>query len=167
MVGHLSQAEIAQIADSLFSTLWEELGLSAEIAAHGKRAEPMLVRFLDGTPAYWLVPLAAQDRLAGFFRLDLAGGLMAYGRYGQARQLDQLPPLSYLDKQEAEQGIRRNFARLCPEIDPPQLVCDGPVDRVAWMARGTSVEGQRMLLFWVFGTCYSRAADDRPEYGML
>ena len=167
MAGHLSQEEIAKLADSLFPTLWGELRLSAEIAAHGERAQPMLVRHLDGTPAYWLVPLAAQDRLAGFIRLGLAGGLLAYGRYGQAQRLDQLPPLSYLSQQGAERSIRNEYGHLYPEIDTPQLVQDGPTSRTAWMAHGTTAEDQTELLFWVFGTCYSRAADEKPQYGML
>lgn len=163
----MDQAEIEGVADSLLSILRGELGLPGVIAERGRREQPMLVKDLEGNPSYWLVPMALEDRLVGFLRLGLEGELLAYGRFGQARQLRDFPPLSYLSGETANREIRKAFGDSYEEISPPQLVHDGPVDRIAWLFRGRSVDGARVLLFWTFGTSYSRPEGEEPGYGLL
>lgn len=152
----MDQRRIDRVANSLFANLQGELGLPGAIAKNGRREQPILVKSLDNNPSYWLVPVASDDRLVGFLRLGLEGELLAYGRFGQGRQLGDFPRLSYLSKETADREIRKVFGDNCVEISAPQLVHDGPVDRIAWLSRGRSVDDTKMLLFWTFGTSYSR-----------
>lgn len=163
----MDQCEIETVADNLLVTLREELGLPSAIAGRERREQAILVKDLDGNPSYWLVPVASEDRLVGFLRLDLEGNLLAYGRFGQGRQSCDFPPLSYLSGQVADREIHEAFGSSYEKISPPQLVHDGPVDRITWLSRGKSVDGTRMLLFWTFGTSYSRSEGEKPEYGLL
>lgn len=163
----MGQGEIGTVAADLFGILREELGLPGVIARHGRREQPILVKSLDDNPSYWLVPVASEDRLVGFLRLGLKGDLLAYGKFGQGRQLPDFPPLSYLSKETADREIRRAFGDSYKEISPPQLVHDGPLDRIAWLSRSRSVDDTRMLLFWTFGTSYSRPEAKKPGYGSL
>jgi hypothetical protein len=163
----MDQCEIQKAADNLLVTLREELGLPSTIAGRERREQAILVKDLDGNPSYWLVPVASEDLLVGFLRLDLEGKLLAYGRFGQGRQLRDFPPLSYLSGQAADREIHKAFGSSCEKISPPKLVHDGPVDRIAWLSRGKSADGARMLLFWTFGTSYSRPEGEKPEYGLL
>jgi hypothetical protein len=167
MTKKVDQVEIERIADGLLDTLRGELGLPSVIAERGRREQPMLVKDLEGNPSYWLVPVALEDRLLGFLRLGLEGDLIAYGRFGQAQQLRDFPSLSYLSRETADTEIRQAFGDSYEEISPPQLVHDGPVDRIAWLSRGRSVDGTRALLFWTFGTSYSRPEGEEPGYGLL
>ena len=167
MIKKAEQSEIERIADGLLVNLRGDLGLPDVIAERGRKEQPMLVKDIDGNPSYWLVPVASGDRLVGFLRLGLEGDLLAYGRFGQGRQLCDFPPLSYLSNENAEREIYKAFGDSHEEISPPRLVHDGPVDRIAWLSKGRSVDGTKMLLFWTFGTSYSRPEGEEPEYGLL
>jgi hypothetical protein len=163
----LHREEIGSAADELFAVVRADLGLPSAIAERAVRVEPILVRALEGQPSYWLVPIAADDRLAGFLRLSLGGKLLAYGRFGQAQRLGDCPPLSHVSEDMADQEIHKAFAGGHEEISRPQLVHDGPVDRIAWLSRGRSADGTNRLLFWTFGISYSRREGDDPEWGLL
>lgn len=99
--------------------------------------------------------------------MSLSGDLMAYGRFGQGQRLSDFPPISYISNKHAEKEMHKAFDKRFEEIDPPQLVHDGPVDRIAWVSRGKSRDGKKMLLFWTFGTSYSRPEGKKPEYSLL
>ncbi len=163
----MDQGNIEHVADEILGNVRGELGLPRAIAEDASKERPMLVKNLDDDPSYWLVPVALEDRLVGFLRLGLKGSLLAFGRYGQARQLREFPPLSYLSEATAEREIRRAFVDSCEEIGRPQLVHDGPVERIAWLSRGESPDGARMLLFWTFGTSYSRSEGEGTAHGSL
>lgn len=163
----MDQREIEGIADGLFDTLRGDLGLLDVIAKRGRREQPILVKDLHDNPSYWLVPVASEDRLVGFLRLGLKGELLAFGRFGQAQQLCDFPPLVYLSEETADREIRKAFSDSYEEISPPRFVHDGPVDRIAWLSRGRAVDGTRALLFWTFGTSYSRPEGEEPGYGLL
>jgi hypothetical protein len=163
----VDQASIEHVADEHLGSLRAELGLPRSIAEKAGRAQPMLVKDLAGDPSYWLVPIELEDRLVGFLRLGLDGAVLAYGRFGQARELRGFPALSYLSEQTADSEIREAFGDDCEEIGRPQLVHDGPVDRIAWLSRGRSADGTRMLLFWTFGSAYSRPEGEEAAHGLL
>lgn len=166
MTKKVDKSEIERIADGLLTNLRGELGLPDVVAERGRREQPMLVNDMDGNPSYWLVPVVSDDRIVGFFRLGLKGELLAYGKFGQGRQVRDFPPLSYLSMVTAEREIRKVFGDSNEEISAPQLVHDGPVERIAWLCRGTSIDDTRMLLFWTFGTSYSRPETEEPGVGL-
>jgi len=163
----MDKDEIDRVASGLFENLKGELGLPDSIFKRGRRESSLLVKGLDGNPSYWLVPIASGDHLVGFIRLDLQGELLAYGRFGQGQQLRDFPPLSYLSQETADREIRKAFGDSYEEIIPPQFVHDGPIDRIAWLSGGKSAEGTKILLFWTFGTAYSRLEDEERDYGLL
>jgi hypothetical protein len=162
----VNQGEIEKVAEDLLASLREELGIPGAIAERARKEQPIQVKDLDDNPSYWLVPVASGNRLAAFLRLDLDGGLLAYGKFGQGRQLRDFPPLSYLSKQRAQREIHKSFGDTCKEISSPRLVHDGPVDRIAWLSEARSVDSTSMLLFWTFGTSYSRPEGQEPRYGV-
>ena len=151
-------ARIEQIADGLFTSLRTELRLPESIAVRARRETAVIVRDLAGRPSYWLVPIVSDDRLVGFLRLSLDGRLHAWGRFGQGKALEKFPPLSVLSRDDAERAIRRAFETQYADIDMPELVHDGPVDRIAWRSSAVAVDGTKAFLFWSFGETYSRPA---------
>ena len=163
----MEQREIESVAAGLLDTLQGELRLPGAIAERTRKEQPMLVRSLDGNPSYWLIPIASGDHLVGFLRLGLEGELLAYGRFGQGRQVHDFPPLSYLSEEAANREIRKAFSDTYEDISSPQLVHDGPVERITWLSTGRSVNRPGMLLFWTFGTSYSRPEGEEPGYGIL
>ena len=163
----MQQNEIEEIADRFISTLRGELGLPDIIIERTRKEKPMLVKDLEGNPSYWLVPLACKDRLVGFFRLGLRGDLLAYGRFGQGKELHDFPLLSSLSEETAENEIQKAFGGICDEISSPQFVQDGPADRIAWLSIGKDMNESRILLFWTFGFSYSRPEGQEPKYGLL
>lgn len=166
MTKKVDQNEIERVADGLFTNLRGELGLPGVVAERARREQSILVKDLDGNPSYWLVPVVSDDRLLGFLRLGLKGELLAYGKFGQGRQVRDFPALSYLSMETADREIRKAFGDSYEEISAPQLVHDGPVERIAWLCRGTSIDDTRMLLFWTFGTSYSRPETEEPGVGL-
>jgi hypothetical protein len=158
----MDETNIGEIAATLIESVRGDLGLPDLIAARAAGQNPVLVRDLDLNPSYWLVPIAVEDRLVGFLRLGLDGDLLAYGRFGQAQALDAFPPLAYLSQETAGREIRAAFGPGYQAITSPQLVHDGPVDRIAWMAIGRSLDGVEMRLFWTFGTTYQRPLGEKP-----
>lgn len=163
----MQQHEIEKVAVGLINTLRRELRLPSVIAQYMRKKKPIVVKDLNGSPSYWLVPLVSKDRIVGFLRLGLEGELLAYGRFGQGQQLHDFPPLSYLSEVTANKEIRKAFGDIYEKISPPQLVHDGPVDRIAWLSVGKSLNRPRALLFWIFGASYSRPQDAEPSYGLL
>ena len=118
-------------------------------------------------PSYWLVPVTSADRLLGFVRIGLDGELKAYGRFGQARQLSGFPPLEYLSACAANRELRKRFGDGHTELGSARLVHDGAESRIAWMCRSRSRDGSTMLLFWTFGTFYSRPAGLQRPVGLI
>ncbi len=162
----MDKDKIDSAASGIFENVRGELGLPDSIAKRMRIESSMPVKGLDGKPSYWLVPIAAGDRLVGFLRLNIHGELLAYGRFGQGRQLSDFPPFSYLSPETADREIRRVFGDKYEEIIPPQFVHDGPKDRIAWLSKGKSVDGTGNLLFWSFGTTYSRLEDEERDYDL-
>lgn len=154
----IDQNEVKRLASRLLPSLRAELGLPQEIYDAVKEHAPAMVSDLYGNPSYWLVPLAIENRLAGFIRLSLEGAILSYGRFGQGRKLDDLPPLSYLSKEQADRELKEAFESSHRNISPAVLVHDGPPERIAWMSTGESLEGLWTFLFWAFGFSYSRLA---------
>jgi hypothetical protein len=163
----LRQNEIEEAAARFFDSLRGELRLPDALTERTSQRTPMLVKDLDGNPSYWLVPLAGKDRVVGFLRLSLAGELLAYGRFGQGRELHDFPPFAYLSEKTARKEIEKAFGSIYQEISPPQLVHDGPVDRITWLSLGRRGDKPPALLFWTFGSSYSRAEGEQPEYGLF
>lgn len=163
----LNKGGIIKIADNLLANLRNEVRLPSSISKCLRREPPLLVKNLDDNPSYWLVPFLSEDRLVGFVRISLSGGLMAYGRFGQGKQLSDFPPISQISSKNAEKEMHKAFSKAFEEISPPQLVHDGPVGRIAWLSRGKSRDGEKMLLFWTFGTFYSRPEGKESKHGLL
>lgn len=149
---------IEKIADDLFTSLRTELRLPESIAVRARRETAVIVSDLAGRPSYWLVPIASDDRLVGFLRLSLDGRLHAWGRFGQGKALETFPPLGVLSRDDAERAIRKAFATQYAKISMPELVHDGPVDRIAWRSLGLAADGTKAFLFWSFGETYTRPA---------
>jgi hypothetical protein len=163
----LQQSEIEEVAARFIDTLWGELGIPDAIIKCSRKEKPILVKNLDGNSSYWLILLACKNRVVGFLRLGLEGELLAYGRFGQSQELHDFPPLSYFSEEIARKEIHKTFDRLYDEISSPQLVHDGPVDRIAWLSKGRLMNEPKVLLFWTFGTSYSRPEGQEPRYGLL
>ena len=157
--------EIQSTADRLLFSLRQELGLPDAIAEKVQRAAPLFVKDLAGRPSFWIIPVLTTDRLVGFLRLGLQGELLAYGRFGQGGTLSEFPPRYYLSVDRAEKEIHAAFGSQYVRIEPPQLVHDGPVDRIAWLSNATDSNGNPILLFWSFGTFYSRPAGTGVNVG--
>jgi hypothetical protein len=154
----MADTRIEQIADDLFRSLRTELRLPGPIAVRARREAAVIVSDLAGRPSYWLVPVASDDRLVGFLRLSLDGRLHAWGRFGQGEALEAFPPLSVLSRDDADRAIHEAFASRYSNISTPELVHDGPVDRIAWCSLAVAADGTKALLFWSFGEAYSRPA---------
>jgi hypothetical protein len=163
----VDQTEIEKVADGLLATLRGELGLPRDLAELGTSEKPLLVTDLDDSPSYWLIPIALEDRLLGFLRLGLQGDLLAYGRFGQGQLVRDFPHLSYLTEGTAYREMQKAFGSSHEDIGPPHLVHDGSSERIAWLSRGRSPNGVKVLLFWTFGTSYSRPEAEEPRYGLL
>jgi hypothetical protein len=163
---NLSKKEIQRMAERFFTSLRKELGLPDSVAEKAKSTKPLLVKNLEGGPSFWIIPVVNRDRLVGFFRLGLGGELLSSGRYGQGERLSEFPPHFYLSLDMAKIEIKKAFGERYVNIEPPQLVHDGPIDRIAWLSKATDTNGQHMLLFWTFGTTYSRAEGVNTGYGI-
>lgn len=160
----MDKNEIDRAACGFFETVKKELGLPDSILKRLRVKSSLVVNSLDGMASYWLAPLASGDRLVGFLRLDLQGQLLAYGRFGQGRQLKEFPPISYLSQETADKAIRRAFSNKYKEIIPPQLVHDGPKEKIAWLSRNEPADDIAILLFWSFGTTYSRTESKNRDH---
>jgi hypothetical protein len=163
----LQQDEIEEVAARFFNTLRGELGLPEFILENARYEKPLLVKDLDDNPSYWLVPVAYKERLVGFFRIGLEGELLAYGRFGQGQEIESFHPLSYLNEDQVKKEMLKAFGGLYDEISSPQLVHDGPPDRIAWLAIGRRRNIPDEMLFWALGYSYTRPEGQKPEYGML
>ena len=156
----IDHRRVERIASRLLHSLRHELGLPRRIADALKQDSPLVVADMDCKPSYWLVPLTVGDRLAGFIRLSTEGDLLSHGRFGQGQNLVDLPPLSYLSREEADKELKANFGSGYQNMTAASLVHDGPPERIAWMSIGESADDLRTLLFWTFGSSYSRSAHE-------
>ena len=66
----------------------------------------------------------------------------------------------------AKREIQKSFGSRYASIEPPQLIHDGSIDRIAWLSKATDAYGKHILLFWTFGTTYSRPEGVKVGYGI-
>jgi len=159
----MKQSEIEQLADELLLTLRHDLNLPDEIIMEAELGTPLPVTDIEGDPSYWLVPIQTEKYLLGYIRLGLGGKLLAYGKYGQGAKIHEFPPLAYISKDAADYAIKSTFGSKYRDIPESQLVHDGPPERIAWLARGTTKNRQTALLFWSFGTTYVRPISENHD----
>lgn len=63
---------------------------AAQAAAGGRPLEPLLVRRLDGRPAYYLVPVATAEGVDAIVQVDEHGTVEVVSRLPAPRPLDEL-----------------------------------------------------------------------------
>ena len=120
---------------------------------------PVLVRNVQGEPAYWLVPIHRDQAVGGFVRVMPDGTVAAIGQFA-GRTPSALPPVvTGIDAAGAADRARQRL-RKSETASEPMFVHDGPPGREAWLVT-TQVDSQPAR--WIFvtsGFIYERSAHE-------
>ena len=113
---------------------------------------PLPVVNPDGTQHSWFVPLAVDNKLAGFAQLLLSLVPMRVSSF-QRRPGDYENCPDVADWTDAQRIAARaaTLARPGEQLSQPRLTYDGNPDRLAWSIEAQSPSGEKRLLF-VAGT---------------
>ena len=124
--------------------------------------EPVLVRSIDGRPAYWLVPVERDARAIGHVRVTLEGAAVAAGvSYRQPGRAHEAPALvTGIDAAAALAQARA--AVTGTTLAEPMYVHDGPPGREAWLVRIRDRGGVVRGIFVTPGGTYERDPSARP-----
>ena len=111
---------------------------------------PVLARSLGGTPAFWIVPLEAGARVAGFARVELNGRIAQIGCFGAAADVAffEGPPARTMNEIRARHPAA--------PLSQPQLSYDGSPAKWAWLVK-VGVPATRFI-FVTPGGWYERPA---------
>jgi hypothetical protein len=120
---------------------------------------PILARAPEGAPAFWIVPLTAEKRAAGFARVELNGHVAQIGRFGDpadertaglAADFFEGPPMTVMNE------IRARHSSV--PFSHPQLSYDGSPAKWAWLVK--IGDPATRLVFVTPGGWYERPTRD-------
>jgi len=125
---------------------------------------PVSVHDVAGPPSYWLVPLLAHERAAGFVRVDRDGQTMAVGRFGGSADETAARPgiVTGLSADEAAERARTDGRLAADEVPgTPRFVHDGPPGREVWLVETSRAGRPNRWLFISAAGLYERPAGVR------
>ena len=116
--------------------------------ASGEVLEPLAVRAPDGGPAGWLVGVAIDEALAGFFVLTPQLELRRYSTFlSHPGALDQCPRQADWFDSGRIKARAGGLALPGETLDEPFLSYDGNPERIAWAVRARDAGGTVRTLF--------------------
>lgn len=160
----MNQNEIKELVKRFFDTFKGEMGLPELVIRNARSEKLLLVKNLTGNPSYWIALVTYHHRIAGFLHIGLDGKLLAYGRFGQGQDIGSYYPPQYFQKKYVKNEMLKAFNSVYDIISSPQLVHDGPLERITWLAIGKRKNMPDELLFWAFGYPYSRSERQKDEH---
>lgn len=116
--------------------------------ARGQLLDPIPIQSPAGEPGGWMVPVGIDDKLLGFIQLLPEGAFHRYSRFSRHEDsTSDLPEISeWVDSSVVIERVRQ-FLGLGWSVATPVLSFDKNIDRIAWLSKATSSEGEMKAVF--------------------